>query len=181
MMAIEISDRALLAALNSYVYQNRPGLEQFSGGMLKDMRRAIEAALPHLTVPSADGLDGEYWTKRFDVLTNTVDRIENITSAVLEIQATALEGGTESAEEVDEEAIFERGREVGRAEAIDGVLLTSEPSESDRWRDALTLAARIWSGQTEAITDNDQRREFMETALWFDLNLGIPPGEGDGG
>lgn len=88
---------------------------------------------------------------------------------------------------VDAAAEFRRGVAIGRAEReaelLDAQVLHAEagPTEGELWREALALTARLWSGQTEAVTDADQRRDFIETALWFHLNLQHPPGEGDPG
>ena len=49
------------------------------------------------------------------------------------------------------------------------------------WDRALALAATIFAGVTGAILADNQRKDFIETATWFYMNLRIPPGEGDGG
>jgi hypothetical protein len=54
------------------------------------------------------------------------------------------------------------------------------PSDYEVWRDALQLTAVLWSGrESSAVLNADNRRRFIEAASWFQLNLGIPGGEGD--
>jgi len=49
------------------------------------------------------------------------------------------------------------------------------------WATALVLATTVFAGVTGAVVVPNQRRDFVETATWFYVNLRIPPGEGDGG
>jgi hypothetical protein len=53
-----------------------------------------------------------------------------------------------------------------------------EPTEYEIWRDALTLAAKSFPAD---VLNDAERRELIERAEWFDMNLRIPPGEGDPG
>lgn len=210
-MAIEISDVAAKKALQIYV--------QYTGKPHDGIRAAILAVVPDHAPPS---LDGEYWTERFDILTNALDalavKVERLTAPAYDraFQRGLLVGQVEQearelqriddAEEVDEEAIFERGREVGREEAVeeveeravmrghragydlgwkegrDAVLaglktLQGEPvvgpSDYEIGRDALTLATRLWAGQTEAVLDDNQQRDFLDTVDWLDARLRI--------
>jgi hypothetical protein len=149
---VEITDDVAKAALRVYVHHI---------GMPHDgMRAAIKSALPHLTQPVKDGLDGEYWTERFDVLTNAVDKLTDLfVDSRDEIERIRI-----APEAVDEEAIFERGREVGRFEA------TVEPSDRETWRDAWFLSV----GNCERGSHSNVLRENAE--WFFDRLKAGPPG-----
>ncbi len=159
-----VTDEAVRAALNANVSGDRP-LGGYTNWAVAEMRDQLTAALPHLTLPVKDGLDGEYWTERIDMLANAVDKL---TEAV-EARRWAVR---EPAEEVDEEAIFERGREVGRSEAAayEGILEVASPSDYEVWRDAWTLAV----GDSERDARPDELRDKAE---WFLERLKAgPPG-----
>ena len=121
-MAIVVTDEAAKKALQVYVMH--------AGKPHEGMAAAILSALPGLAV-AAPAVDGQYWTERFDVLTNAIDSL-----------ADKVERSTAP----DYNRAFQRGVTIGRAEgeatAIDGQVLDTGPSDYEVWRDALLIAAQ---------------------------------------
>lgn len=144
-------------------------------------RQLIAAALPHLTQP--DGLDGEYWTLRFDQIDRLLGRLLDTRadaahqSGVVDAGREAWEkritqGGTEiPVEDVRVDAAYVRGVAAGRAETlIPRELLHAQvgPSDYEVWRDAWNLA--VGNSQREASPN-----VLRENAEWFHDRLKAGP------
>jgi len=139
-MDIEITDDVAKEALQIYVMH--PGKPH------DGMRAAIRSALPHLTAPAVDGVDGEYWTKKLDALTGDLERLGGLLASTQESYQRGVAVGRADREREtapDYDKAFRRGVEIGRAEgeatAIDGWRAEAGPSDYEMWRDAWALAA----------------------------------------
>lgn len=142
----KVTEAALSAARD---WSERAG----AGLSVPALHGIIEAALPHLEPDRPDGLDGEYWTTRFDRIEALLATPQAPTYADFPArwdpsERQAERNHRERLAKTDADDAFRRGMAIGRTqretELLDAQVLHSEadPTDYEVWRDALLIAAQ---------------------------------------
>jgi len=136
-----VTDAAVEAAARTFFPELQTSKRAPISALVRDdMRRALTAALPHLTGSTyaagfKDGTEREH-------MANT------------------------SASEAFRRGVT-IGRAEGEARVIDVEFTAAYPTDHDIWRDALLFSATITAPARNLAFDDDQRRRFILTADWF--------------